>query len=173
MGKTLSAPELTRQEVETIIQLIKSASDVTEFSLKYGSTEIYISRAQNSSAAPQSGSPRISVTDHGKALTPATENRSAEAPAKPASASVMPSANEIVIKAPMVGTFYRSPAPLEPPFVEVGQKVETGAVLCIIEVMKLMNSIPAERPGKVKAVLVSDGEAVEFGQPLIVLQIND
>jgi acetyl-CoA carboxylase biotin carboxyl carrier protein len=160
----LSAPELTRQEIETIIQIIMSASDVTEFSLKYGSTEIYISRDQNSGAAPQSGSPRVSVTDRGETVTTGT------VPAKTASA---PSGNEIVIKAPMVGTFYRSPAPLEPPFVEVGQAVETGAVLCIIEVMKLMNSIPAERSGKVKAVLVGDGEAVEFGQPLIVLQIND
>ena len=56
---------------------------------------------------------------------------------------------------------------------EVGQAIEVGTVLCIIEVMKLMNSIPADRPGMVTAVLVGDGEAVEFGQPLIVLQTND
>lgn len=170
----MSAPELTLQDIEAILQIIKAANGVTEFSLKYGSTEIYISRNQPSGAAPQFGSPSVIWNDRDESPAPLPASPPPEAPAKPAAtAARVLAANEIVITAPMVGTFYRSPAPLEPPFVEVGQEIEAGAVLCIIEVMKLMNSISADRPGTVTAVLVGDGEAVEFGQPLIVLQTND
>ena len=171
----MSAPELTLQDIEAILQIIKAADGVTEFSLKYGSTEIYISRNRPSAAtAQQSSSPGVIWNDRDEAPAPLPEARPPAPPARPATAAARElAANEIVITAPMVGTFYRSPAPLEPPFVEVGQAIEVGTVLCIIEVMKLMNSIPADRPGMVTAVLVGDGEAVEFGQPLIVLQTND
>ena len=79
----------------------------------------------------------------------------------------------IVIKSPMVGTFYRAPAPDAPPFVEVGQDVEVGQVLCIIEAMKLMNEIKSETAGRVVETLVDNGEAVEFGQPLFAIEPSD
>jgi acetyl-CoA carboxylase biotin carboxyl carrier protein len=74
-----------------------------------------------------------------------------------------------VIKAPMVGTFYRSPSPDAKPFVEVGQTVKEGDVVCIIEAMKLMNEIDADAAGVIKAILVENGQPVEYGQPLFIL----
>jgi len=74
-----------------------------------------------------------------------------------------------VVKAPMVGTFYRSPSPDAKPFVEVGQAVKEGETICIIEAMKLMNEIEADASGTVKAILVENGQPVEYGQPLFIL----
>ena len=76
----------------------------------------------------------------------------------------------VVVKSPMVGTFYRAPAPDAPPFVEVGQEVDVGQVLCIIEAMKLMNEIKCEVAGRVVEILAENGDPVEFGQPLFVLE---
>jgi len=76
----------------------------------------------------------------------------------------------IVIKSPMVGTFYRSPAPDAPPFIEVGQDIEVGQVVCIIEAMKLMNEIKSEAAGRVVELLVQNGDPVEFGQPLFSIE---
>ena len=92
----------------------------------------------------------------------------ASAPAAPAAAP--PEAQEgHVVKAPMVGTFYRSPSPDAKPFVEVGQVVKEGDTICIIEAMKLMNEIEADASGSVKAILVENGQPVEYGQPLFIL----
>ena len=74
-----------------------------------------------------------------------------------------------VVKAPMVGTFYRSPSPDAKPFVEVGQSVKEGDTICIIEAMKLMNEIEADASGTIKAILVENGQPVEYGQPLFIL----
>ena len=78
--------------------------------------------------------------------------------------------NLIEIKAPMVGTFYRSPSPESTPFVEVGQDTEEGQVVCIIEAMKLMNEIKSEVKGKIVEVLIENGQPVEFGQPLFLIE---
>jgi len=96
------------------------------------------------------------------APAPAPAPQSAEAPAAPAS-------NLIEIKAPMVGTFYRAPAPGAPPFVDVDKRVSPGDTLCIIEAMKLMNEIEAEHSGRITKVLVEDGQPIEFGQTLFLL----
>ena len=91
--------------------------------------------------------------------------------------SAVPSVPEVVprplgleIKSPMVGTFYRAPAPDAPPFVEVGQEIEPGQVLCIIEAMKLMNEIKAEVRGRILQILVENGQPVEFGQVLFLVE---
>ena len=76
----------------------------------------------------------------------------------------------IVVKSPMVGTFYAKPSPDAEPFVEVGQVVKKGQTLCIIEAMKLMNEIESEFDGKVKEILVKDGESVEYGKPLFIIE---
>lgn len=91
-------------------------------------------------------------------------------PAAPAPAPVPAEPDGHVIKAPMVGTFYRSPSPGAKPFSEVGQTVAVGDVLCIIEAMKLMNEIESEVSGVISAILVENGQAVEFGQPLLVIR---
>jgi oxaloacetate decarboxylase alpha subunit len=80
------------------------------------------------------------------------------------------SLNSVEIKAPMVGTFYRSPSPEAPPYAEVGQTIEAGQVICIVEAMKLMNEIKSEIKGKVLEILVDNAEPVEFGQPMFLVE---
>ena len=94
----------------------------------------------------------------------------------PASVNVLSENNEVVenesgspIKSPIVGTFYRKPAPDKPPFVEIGSHVNAGDVVCIVEAMKMMNEIKSEFTGKVSAINIDDGEPVEFDQSLIVI----
>src|SRR5690606_23498985 len=102
---------------------------------------------------------------------PATVVAAAAAPAAaatPAAAAPATPAGHVV-KAPMVGTFYRAPNPGAAPFVEVGQSVKEGDALCIIEAMKLLNEIEADKAGVVKEILVENGEPVEYGQPLFVI----
>lgn len=89
--------------------------------------------------------------------------------AAPSAAEPAPVAEGHVVKAPMVGTFYRSPSPDAKAFVEVGQTVKEGDTVCIIEAMKLMNEIEADASGVVKAILVENGQPVEYGQPLLIL----
>ncbi|HRF84811.1 MAG TPA: acetyl-CoA carboxylase biotin carboxyl carrier protein, partial [Pseudoxanthomonas sp.] len=94
---------------------------------------------------------------------------SAAAPAVPAAEEAPPAPNGHVVKSPMVGTFYRSATPGARPFVEVGDSVTEGQTLCIVEAMKLMNEIEADKAGVVKAILTENGQPVEFGQPLFVI----
>jgi len=93
----------------------------------------------------------------------------AAGPAAPPAAEPGPGQEGHVVKAPMVGTFYRSPSPDAKAFVEVGQAVKEGDTICIIEAMKLMNEIEADASGVVKAILVENGQPVEYGQPLFIL----
>ena len=95
----------------------------------------------------------------------------APAPAAPPVAEPAPPADTgHVVKSPMVGTFYRSANPNSPPFAEIGMQVKEGQTLCIVEAMKLMNEIESDKAGTVKAVLVENGQPVEYGQPLFVIE---
>ena len=94
----------------------------------------------------------------------------ASAPAAPAAPAAAPANHANAQKSPMVGTFYRAASPNSDPFVEVGQTVKEGQTLCIIEAMKLMNEIEAEKSGVVKAILVENGTPVEYGEPLFVIE---
>lgn len=98
--------------------------------------------------------------------------RTGEGAASEAASEETPQAesDEEVVRAPLVGTFFRRPAPDEGPFVEVGDTVEVGDVLCIIEAMKIMNEIESDAAGKIKEVLVEDGESVEYDQPLFLIE---
>jgi acetyl-CoA carboxylase biotin carboxyl carrier protein len=93
----------------------------------------------------------------------------ASAPATPAPPPAEPVAEGHVLKAPMVGTFYRSASPESKAFVEVGQSIKAGETVCIIEAMKLMNEIEADATGIIKAILVENGQPVEYGQPLFII----
>jgi len=146
------------RKVKKLIELLES-SDIAEIEIKEGEESVRISRGTSSVPAPiayQAPAPA-------PAAPVAAAAPSATAP-EPATASA---ADGNSIKSPMVGTFYRSPSPSSPAFVEVGQHVEAGDAVCIVEAMKMMNQIEADQSGVVKAILVEDGEPVEFDQPLI------
>lgn len=113
--------------------------------------------------APQVQAPVATPTPAPAAVAPASE------PAKP-SQETADTSNLITVKSPMIGTFYRSSAPDKPPFVNVGDEVKTGKVLCIIEAMKLFNEIESEFSGTIVKVLVDDGSPVEYNQPLFLIQ---
>ncbi|MFC1703420.1 acetyl-CoA carboxylase biotin carboxyl carrier protein [Candidatus Omnitrophota bacterium] len=98
------------------------------------------------------------------------EQSSMQAPPPQKESSEKIPSKTIEIKSPMVGTFYRAPSPEADPFVDIGQDIEIGQVICIIEAMKLMNEIKSEVKGKITEILVENGEPVEFGQPLFVIE---
>jgi acetyl-CoA carboxylase biotin carboxyl carrier protein len=104
------------------------------------------------------------------AAVPAPAAPPAAGAAPPAAAAAAPAAGAVLVTAPLVGRFYRSPSPDAGPYVEVGDRVRKGQVLCIIEAMKLMNQIEAEQGGTVRAILVDDGKPVEFGEPLFEIE---
>jgi acetyl-CoA carboxylase biotin carboxyl carrier protein len=123
------------------------------------------------------GEERVKIVKGGSvAILPAAAPVAAAATAAPAASAAAAATAEAnagqeghVVKAPMVGTFYRSPSPDAKAFVEVGQAVKEGDTICIIEAMKLMNEIEADASGSVKAILVENGQPVEYGQPLFIL----
>jgi acetyl-CoA carboxylase biotin carboxyl carrier protein len=130
-----------------------------------GIAELEITEGEEKVKIVKGGSVSVSA---GPGMAPAPEAR----PAAPAAApAAEPAAGQEghVVKAPMVGTFYRSPSPDAKPFVEVGQTIKEGDTICIIEAMKLMNEIEADASGVVKAILVENGQPVEYGQPLFIL----
>jgi acetyl-CoA carboxylase biotin carboxyl carrier protein len=149
------------RKVKKLIELLEE-SDIGEIEIKEGEESVRISRygnqpaAQVAYAAPAPAAPA-------PAAASAPSEASAQEAAAPATAPVADNA----VLSPMVGTFYRSPSPEAPSFIEVGQTVRVGDVLCIVEAMKMMNQIEADRAGTVTAIHVENGEAVEFDQPLI------
>ena len=160
--------QLTYEDLLRIVELVKASEQFSEFRLKVGEIEIelrrrgppgYVAPATNPEAAASAAAPAAAPTVPSPSADVAS---SGESPRLPEGA--------MVLRSPMVGTFYRSPEPGAPPFVELGRHVEADAIVCIIEVMKLMNSIPAGARGTVAAILVADGSPVDAGQPLIVLQ---
>jgi acetyl-CoA carboxylase biotin carboxyl carrier protein len=133
--------------------------DVTEFSYEDGdlSLQLRLGPPPAPVATLAAAAPGVVAQ-----AAPVPAAATAPQPAEPAA----PAEEGVVVKSPMVGTFYIAPSPGAPAFVEVGQRVEAGATLCIIEAMKLMNTIEAEVSGRVAARLVGDGQPVEFGQPI-------
>jgi acetyl-CoA carboxylase biotin carboxyl carrier protein len=145
------------RKVKKLIELLEE-SNIGEIEIKEGEESVRISRYGAQPAAPVAYAAP-------PAPAPAAAPVPAESPA-PEAAAPAPVADNAVLS-PMVGTFYRSPSPEAPSFIEVGQTVRVGDVLCIVEAMKMMNQIEADRAGTVTAIHVENGEAVEFDQPLI------
>lgn len=135
------------RKVKTLIELMEK-SDIAEMEIKEGEDSVRISRNIVAAATPPRPSP--------------------PPPGNPSKSSA-PEIKGHVVRAPMVGTFYRAPSPGSPPFVDTGTRVKEGDTLCIIESMKMMNQIKADRGGMVEAVLLENGEAVEFDQPLFTI----
>jgi acetyl-CoA carboxylase biotin carboxyl carrier protein len=142
------------RKLKTLIDLVES-SGIAELEVSEGEERVRITRSSPATHHPPAANGAGGVT--------------VSAGEMPSGQQVAPPAEGHVIKAPMVGTFYRAAAPGNASFVEVGDTVEAGDPLCIIEAMKLMNEIEADQAGVVKAILVENGQAVEYGQPLVII----
>ncbi len=150
------------RKIKKLIELLEE-SGLAEIEITEGEESVRIARTTQSAQA---------VTHYAAAPAPAAAPpaAAAAAPPGPAASPEPASRDENLVTAPMVGTFYASPSPGAKSFVEVGQEVRVGQVLCIIEAMKMMNQIESERAGRVVAVLAKNGEPVEFGQPLFAIE---
>jgi acetyl-CoA carboxylase biotin carboxyl carrier protein len=145
------------RKLKKLIDLVQE-SGIAELEVTEGEEKVRIARTPTGSAQvymPQAAMPMP------VAAAPAAEPAAAQVSAEPAGHA---------LKAPMVGTFYRSPSPGSPAFVEIGQSVTKGQTLCIIEAMKLLNEIESDMAGTVKAILVENGQPVEYGQPLFIIE---
>lgn len=149
-------------EIKTIVQLM-SENDLTEFKIESEGCNLCIKRG--SSAPAVVAMPAVAAP---VAAAPVTAVPAAPASA-PAAASSAP-APEKVIESPLVGTFYRSASPDSAPFVQIGSKVTEDTTVCIIEAMKVMNEVKAEKSGIIKEILVENGNPVEYGMPLFVIE---
>jgi acetyl-CoA carboxylase biotin carboxyl carrier protein len=154
------------RKIKKLIELLEE-SGIAEIEIKEGEEAVRISRMPTAPSYPQYA--------HGGSM-PMTMSPQLEAPAKAAAAPAVegpaakPKPNEHVITAPMVGTFYASPSPGAKAFIEIGDEIKVGQVLCIIEAMKMMNQIEADKAGKVTSIMARNGDPVEFGQPLFVVE---
>jgi acetyl-CoA carboxylase biotin carboxyl carrier protein len=159
------------QDVEDLKQLIEFLKEyqVAEFDLERGDLKIRLKFNQQAGApAGLSDLARLLATapqSVGQAATAATGAAAATAPAEP-------EADLHMVKSPIVGTYYGSPSPGAEPFVALGDHVEKGQVICIIEAMKLMNEIESDASGEVVKCLVSNGQPIEFGQPLFTVRVG-
>ena len=159
--------EIDIRKIKSLVEIIEQSS-VSEIELTQGEESVRISRA--SAAQPvmvTAPAAALQAAAPAAAAAPAPAAAPAEAPAAGDEANVP---DEKLIKSPMVGTFYRSSAPDQKPFVEEGQSISKGDPLCIVEAMKMLNQITADKAGTIKKVLVSNGDIVEYDQPLFVLE---
>jgi acetyl-CoA carboxylase biotin carboxyl carrier protein len=148
------------RKIKKLIDLIQE-SDVAEIEISEGEESVRISRASSAAPVVQTAPTVIAAPAAAPAPAPVAE-AAAAAPAVDNMANA--------VRSPMVGTFYRSSSPESAPFVEVGQSVAAGDVICIIEAMKMFNQIEADRSGTVKAILIENAQAVEFDEPLIIIE---
>ena len=139
------------RKIKKLIEMLQD-SDLTEIEVNEGEESVRIARG-NIQSGEANPSPTVSTSPN-----PPSEKT-----------EISISESDFVIKSPIVGTFYRKPAPDKPPFIEVGSHVNAGDVVCIVEAMKMMNEIKSEFTGKVSAINIEDGEPVEFDQSLIVI----
>ncbi|MCH1493010.1 MAG: acetyl-CoA carboxylase biotin carboxyl carrier protein [Luminiphilus sp.] len=154
------------RKVKKLIELLEE-SNIDEIEIIEGEESVRISRNSQGAAAPMAYAAPQMMAPAPAAMAPAAPAAAPAAAPEPAAVESVSTDNAVL--SPMVGTFYRSPGPEAPAFVEVGQTVRVGDVLCIVEAMKMMNQIEADRAGTVTAIHVENGEPVEFDQPLITI----
>ena len=146
------------RKVKKLIELLEE-SGIDELEIREGEESVRISRHSKTPAQQY----------YAPAPMPAPAAAPVAAPVAAAEAPSAPKLNGTVVKSPMVGTFYRTPAPTSPAFVEVGQTVKKGDTICIVEAMKMMNHIEAEVSGVIESILVENGQPVEYDQPLVTI----
>ncbi|MDO4697597.1 MAG: acetyl-CoA carboxylase biotin carboxyl carrier protein [Pasteurellaceae bacterium] len=154
------------RKIKKLIELVEE-SGITELEVSEEEGTVRISRA--APVAPQAAVQYVAAPQVAPAPAASPAPVASAAPAA-APAPVAAEVSGHAVRSPMVGTFYRSPSPEAKPFVEEGQSVKVGDTLCIVEAMKMMNRIESDKAGVVKAILVSDGEAVEFDQKLFIIE---
>ncbi|MGE5551785.1 MAG: acetyl-CoA carboxylase biotin carboxyl carrier protein [Bacteroidota bacterium] len=158
------------REIRELVRLL-AGTDVTELDLETEGMKITIKKGQPVQIAHVSPGPSHQVMASPAAINPAL---AAAAPPAPASTAAQEERalgpNQVLIVAPMVGTFYRAPSPEADPYVQAGEMVDPGQVVCIIEAMKLMNEIESEWKGRIVEILVENAQPVEYGQPLFLLE---
>jgi acetyl-CoA carboxylase biotin carboxyl carrier protein len=157
------------KDLRELIEFLKEYQ-VAEFDLDRGDTKIRLKFSQPAAAS-------AGIADIAKLVTAApVVHASAAAAAAPAAQPVPPApdpdANLHIVKSPIVGTFYGSPSPGAPPFVSPGDHVEKGQVICIVEAMKLMNEIESDASGEVVKCMITNGQPIEFGQPLFSIRVG-
>jgi acetyl-CoA carboxylase biotin carboxyl carrier protein len=147
------------RKIKKLIELLEE-SGVAEIEIREGEESVRISRKMDSNTTQyvMAHSPQMSPQPQAPATVAAPE------------APVVAVPEGHIVTSPMVGTMYRAPAPDQPPFVEIGAKVKAGDTLCIVEAMKMLNQIEADKTGVITAILVENGQPVEFGQPLFVIK---
>jgi acetyl-CoA carboxylase biotin carboxyl carrier protein len=163
---------MNQKELKELIEFLIE-KDISEFELERGDVKVRIKRGAEASAPvishiasmpPVMPMPPLAQTPAASATPAPPANNAAPAPA------AAPGETLHEVKSPIVGTFYEAPAPGAPPFVRPGDSVNAGQVLCIIEAMKLMNEIESDASGEVVKMLVSNGQPVEYGQPLFAIR---
>lgn len=155
------------KEIQNLIKFV-AKSGASEVSLEMGDVKITIKTGSDSETTIVQPMPVAPPVQQVVAAPPAPAAPEVSAPAAPA-VPLEDDSKYITIKSPIIGTFYRKPSPDKPLFVEVGQTIQEGDVLCIIEAMKLFNEIESEVSGKIVKVLVDDSSPVEFDQPLFLV----
>jgi acetyl-CoA carboxylase biotin carboxyl carrier protein len=153
------------EDIKTIVKLM-SENDLSEFTIKAEDMHLSIKRGSSG----HSLGPAPVIAHPAPPPAPAAPQIPAGAPEKKEDKSAKPAAPAASIDSPIVGTFYRSPSPDAPPFIKVGDKVTPETVVCIIEAMKVMNEIKAEKSGVIKEICADNATPVEFGQRLFVLE---
>ncbi|MGD8168514.1 acetyl-CoA carboxylase biotin carboxyl carrier protein [Herbiconiux sp. P16] len=178
----LNPPDI--KELRALVDWVNLTDDVRELSITFGDVELFISRDRHSAAGGSTPAPAAAASAATAAPAPspvasvpapapvAPTPAPAPAPARGGFSADALAADEVLITAPMVGVFYASPKPGDPAFVTIGESVAAETVLCIVEVMKLMSNIEAGVDGTVTQILVENEQAVEYGQPLMVITRN-
>ena len=158
------------RKIKKLIELLDE-SGIAELEVTEGEESVRISRYGTAPAGfPQSGPTPLAAAPSGAVVVAPAGDPAPSAPAPAAPAEERTSASGFAIEAPMVGTMYRAPSPGAPPFVEVGSRISDGDVVCIIEAMKILNQIESEVTGVVREILVENGQPVEFGQTLMIVE---
>ncbi|HXZ60189.1 MAG TPA: acetyl-CoA carboxylase biotin carboxyl carrier protein [Steroidobacteraceae bacterium] len=156
------------RKIKKLIELLEE-SGIAEIEIKEGEEAVRISRMP----APGALAQPVTQVVHAAAAPPgavAARVPELQPAALAEAAGAKPKSSEHVITAPMVGTFYAAPSPGAKPFVEIGDEVKVGQILCVIEAMKMMNQIEADKAGRIASIMARNGDPVEFGQPLFVIE---
>ena len=154
------------RKIKNLIELVVE-SGIAELEISEGEESVRISRSPANTGYPMMQQAYAAPMQQAPALAAAVAPAATEAAAPVAAA---PEVTGHTVRSPMVGTFYRTPSPDAKPYIEVGQKVNVGDTLCIVEAMKMMNQIEADKAGVVKAILIESGQPVEFDEPMVIIE---